>query len=283
MAGHNGYVVITATGKLLAKHVSLDEAMRDGLAEWGRLPEEERKPRFPAGLPKVANMSYPPAPPRNGLILKSYIRGLQRDSADGELIRTEKMTVAEGGYTYAAEPQLDHVWLTEKEWKSLLPAEPKVGATVDVSRDIVERLVTFHLIDKALGCAGFFWEKATGEIKLTVTEAGATGLKLALTGSAKIGKNSDYPIRLQGVVEYDARKERFTRFDMIALGRDNGDMRTEEQIRERFQYHYVCRPKFALVMAIAFEVVDGVKELDRVPPYAIMFESHRTYNRPYFK
>jgi hypothetical protein len=282
MAGHNGYLVVTATGKQLAKHVYLDEAIREGLAELARLPEAERKPRFPAGLPKIANMSYPPAPPKNGLILKSYIRGLQRDPADGELIRTDKMTVAEGDYTYAAEPQLDHVWFTQKEWKSLLP-EAKAGATRDVPSEIVDRFVTFHLIDKALGSAGFFWEKATGEMKLTVTKLGELGMNMSLTGSARIGKSTDYPIRFQGFVDYDAKKDRMVRFDMIALGKDHGEMRTAEQLRERFQYHYVYRPKFAVVMAIAFELVDGSKDLDRVPPYAVMFESHRTYNRPYFK
>src|SRR5262249_14845171 len=140
MAGHNGYLVVTAAGKQLSKHVYLDEAIRGALAEWARLPEEERKPKFPTGLPKVANMSSPPAPPKNGLILKSYIRALQRDPGDGQLIRTDKMTVADGSYNYAAEPQLDHVWLTEKEWRSLLP-ETKVGATREVPNDIVDRFV----------------------------------------------------------------------------------------------------------------------------------------------
>src|SRR5262249_53290075 len=215
-------------------------------------------------------------------ILKSYIRALQRDPAEGQLIRADKVTVAESSYVYAAEPQLDHAWLTEKEWKSLLP-EAKLGATRDVPDDIVDRFVTFHLLDKALGCAGFFWEKATGQMKLVVTDVGASGIRMNLTGSAKIGKNADYPIRIQGFVDYDAKKGQFVRFDMIAIGKDHGEMRTAEQLRERFQYHYTYRPNFALVMAIAFELVDGSKELDRVPPYAVMFESHRTHNRPYFK
>jgi hypothetical protein len=35
-------------------------------------------------------------------------------------------------------------------------------------------------------------------------------------------------------------------------------------------------------MAIAFELIEGSRPIDRVPPYAIMFDSERNYGRPYF-
>ena len=145
---------------------------------------------------------------------------------------------------------------------------------MDVPDAVVDRLVTFHLLDKMLGC-GFFWEKATGDIKLTVTDVADGRVKMSLRGSARLGKKTDYPVML-GNVEYDSAAEKFTRFDMIALGKDDGDFRTDEGKIARNNFWYrISRPGARWSMAIAFELVDGTRVVDRVPPYGIMFESHR--------
>ena len=282
MNGHNGYIVLTSTGKELAVETHLEDAVRKGLAAWATLPEEERKPRYPVGLPKVKGGSYPPAPPRNGLILRSQIRPLQRDEKTGELLPVTRMNVAAGEYGFDNEPQLDHVWLTEKEWKALIPAAATVGTTVDVPKPLVERIAKFHLLDKGLGCA-FFWERANGEMKLQVEEVTDTALRLRLNGLAWIGKSLDYPVRFQGFVGVDRAKGTIAHFDMLAIGKDDGDFRPPAERTQHFSFHYVLRPNCSVVMAIAFEKLDGNKPTERVPPYAIMCETDRTSNNPYFK
>ena len=107
MAGHNGYVVATADGKILAKTTHLSDALRDGLAAWNALPEAERKPRLPNGIKKVEGMSYPPSPPRNGLILKVHIRALQRDPAMAAVVAESRTPVVIMHNRDAADPALD--------------------------------------------------------------------------------------------------------------------------------------------------------------------------------
>lgn len=190
------------------------------------------------------------------------------------------MDVGEGGYGIPSEPQVEFVWITEKEWQAMVPADPQVGASIPVPQAVVDRLLTFHMMDKGLGCT-FFWEKTSGAMKLTVTRASEASIQMRLEGLGQIHSLGDYPIRFQGFVEFDTRKKLLSRFDMIALGKDGSDTRPPDQQKVRHQFSYVLQPNCAVVLAIAFERVDGDKELERVPPFAIMFESQRAYNRPY--
>ncbi|MFL5341059.1 MAG: hypothetical protein ACJ8F7_13005 [Gemmataceae bacterium] len=281
MNGHNGYIVLTATGKELAVETHLEDAVKKGLAAWAGLPKEERKPRFPSNLPKIKGGSYPPPPPKNGLILRSQIRALQRDLKSGELLPVSRLAAAAGEYSFDNEPQLDHVWLTEAEGKALLPPEPKVGVSVEVPKAVVERIGKFHLLDKGLGSA-FFWTKSTGEIKLTVEDMLPTTIRMRLSGLVWIGEKLDYPVRFQGCVGVDRAKSAISRFDVLAIGKDDGDFRPPDQRLQRFNFHYILRPNHAVVLAIAFEKLEGNKPTERVPPYAIMCETHRTSNNPYF-
>lgn len=282
MPGANRYMIMTATGKQLAEHMSLEEAVRQGGRAWDALPDEERRPRFPVGLPKVANMSSPPNPPKNGLILRSQSRGLQRHRTTGELVMIDRLVVGDGSYTFENEPQPDHVWLTEEEWKTLIPADPKVGQDVPLSKAIATRIAVFHLFDRGLGCMGFCWDKATGQMTATVSDVTDARISVRLTGLAKVGKAGDMPVRLQGIVEIDRARSEITRFDLLALGKTDGDARPEDLRVKRFEFSYQTRPNHGLVMAISFEKINGDKDIDRVPPLAVMVDSGKTYNKPYF-
>lgn len=279
--GVNQFRVVTAAGKILGQHERYpSEAIREGLAAWNALPEEERKPRAVSGVPRVAGYTKPPDPPRGGLILKSHVRALQRDP-DGELTWTGPVAVSSGTYELPPEPQLDHVWLTEAEWRSMVPVDPQVGDVLKVKPQIAQRIATFHLSDKALGCCAFLWEKAKGEIKLRVSNVSESTIEMDLTGMARIGNDGTFPVRLQGRLKVDRKKNQFTRFDMIALGRDDSDFRTDDEKIKPNTYWYRLSPKYKVVLAIAFELVDGTRAIDRVPPYAIMFDSERTYQKAY--
>ncbi len=193
------------------------------------------------------------------------------------------MTVANHAYSFAAEPQLDHVWITEPEWKAMIPAKAEIGFTFEMPKPVAERFAVFHMLDKGLGCNGHFWEKATARMSLKVIEATNERIKMALSGKGLIGKAGSEPVIFQGWIEVDRAKGEISRFDMVALGRDNVDLRTAENEKSVSNYWYRVGPKATVMMAIAFEKIAGDKPIDRVPPYAIMFNSAKAYNRPYFK
>src|SRR5262249_42438680 len=116
-----GIYCFTADGKLLAyKNAGQNpEVMRDtlrqGLRAWQKLPEEGRKP----GAVRVddagpVDKSYTRMPPPGGLIVNVSTRIL--DHEKGDLCRG---TCPVNGAEAAAR---DHLWITEAEWKALVPA-----------------------------------------------------------------------------------------------------------------------------------------------------------------
>src|SRR5262249_37071041 len=141
----------TADGKLLAyKNAGQNPAiMRDtlkqALAAFQRLPAQQRKP----GALTVDDVGqvdtrYERTPPKRGLILQVYTRILDPPSQDQYC----KGTCSVRGGDQAAR---DHVWLTEAEWKSLVPANPKPGESFALPDAIGERIARFHLIDNTRG------------------------------------------------------------------------------------------------------------------------------------
>ncbi len=276
-------MVVTGTGKVLAEHDRYPlQVMRDGLRAWDELPEAERRPRRVSGVPRVSAFPRPAEPPPGALILRSHIRALERHP-DGQLTWTGPISVAADDYNFAPEPQLDHVWITEAEWKSMIPGAPRVGNIVRVPPAISRRIATFHLIDKALGCGVFLWDQARADNNIKVVAVDDRWIHMEMTGQAWIGKKGDYPVRLNGRLTVDRRRGEFSRFDLIALGKDDGDFRTAEERSQRNSFWYRVGPQSKVVMAIAFEMIEGVRPIDRVPPYAIMFDSEKTYGRPYFE
>ncbi|MDH3583862.1 MAG: hypothetical protein OER86_06570, partial [Phycisphaerae bacterium] len=67
-----------------------------------------------------------------------------------------------------------------------------------------------------------------------------------------------YDARLQGRIEYDRSRKRFTRFDAVALGEHWGAGRYTGKARPGRQ-----------PLGIAFELLEGKSPADRVPPQAI--------------
>jgi hypothetical protein len=126
--------------------------------------------------------------------------------------------------------QNDFMWIPEAEWKALIPAELRKGASQPAPTSFVLRLFRFHL-DPARG----FTESAnftrspsnSGSITLTVQDVTTEKLVIAVEGKAELtqpgqGEPSIYRPALAGVLEFDRHKQRFTRFDLIALGTASG-------------------------------------------------------------
>jgi hypothetical protein len=234
-------------------------------------------------LPPLAGYSEPATPPEGGLILKSYTRGLLRDEK-GELKRPRRYLMAGGGYGWPAEPQCDHVWLTAAEWQALVPADPKEGDGHPVPQWFVDRIATFHLLDKALGTPGFFWSKTSGKMSLKVGRVNDLVIEMRLSGQVKVGeKDGGYPVKFDGFIRYNREKKAFTRFDMLALGAPGGEQRTakvrDSSLNISYEVPRGCQP----LLAVFFDLVSGEQTIDRVPPYPIMYGSERSYNRPYFQ
>jgi len=260
-----GIYCLTADGKLLAYRNAgqnpevMRDTLRQGLREWNKLPEDRRKP----GSVKVEDLpktdpAYSRKPPKDGLIVKVYTRILDREN--GEFCKGTCTT--QGGDRAAR----DHLWLTEAEWKSLIPAEPKEGSSFPLPAKIAERICRFHLIDNTRGEPPM-WRREdvrSKEFTLTVAEVTASQIQLRLEGSALLANQADaakadrgFDVRLLGRIEYDREKKGITRFDVAAVG-DHWGQGT---------YTRGARPG-RQPLGVAFELTDGKAGADLVPPQA---------------
>jgi hypothetical protein len=227
-----GIYCFTASGKLLGvKNAGqlvgvTRELLRDALTKWEALPEEERAP----GAVRVPAMKYPDAryvpaqPPAGTLILDVYTRVFDFD-AKGEPCKGQSGTA---GGDWAAR---DKMWVFEPEWKALVPANAKLGDEVPLPPALAFRLVAFHLHDNTTGQAPR-WEKSQirgRDLRLTVEEANESSVKLRLEGQVAMSTDTDLEkaergieLRLLGFLTFDRAKDTFSRFDILALGRNWG-------------------------------------------------------------
>jgi hypothetical protein len=232
---------------------------------------EERK-ALPAGIPHVPPEAARCTPPERGLVIATFVRNLKRDPA-GRLARItaedlkHKTAYPDWNPVYA-EPARYNLWLTESEWRSLLPPHPAKGAVFPVADAIRRRIFRFHLADGTYGLPGHWKKEHLRRESLTLTvEATAPVLRLRLDGDAAMatGDESDssshgFEAKLSGIVEYDPEKETVTRFDLVAAG----DCRGGDWEGGRFK-----RPGRA-PLGVAFRLTTGAGAVDRVPPLVHM-------------
>jgi hypothetical protein len=283
---------VTAAGKVLEanNHNGLGFNVKKALEKWQALPASERAP----GAIKVGELGSvdvqrtPPVPPQGGLILKLYYRAFMRD-ADGklryvtgkDLWHDEKGAKSEAnfdsqypGHITTPQAQPDHMWLTEAEWKSLLPASPRQGDKAPVPAAITDRVLRWHL--NPLSVYGETNSLArndvkAGELTLTVEAVSEDLVRLRLDGSARLGKEAPaavaagkcacidqwgYEPRLLGFLEYDPHKKIITRFDAVALGDHFGRLGIADSAAR-----IGLQP-----LGISFELVRGDAPADRIPP-----------------
>jgi hypothetical protein len=260
-----GIYCFTADGKLLAyKNAGQNpEVMRDtlrlGLREWKKLPEDRRKPGAikVEDLPKT-DAAYSRKPPTNGLIVKVFTRILDRK--DGEFCQGTCKTL--GG----DKASRDHLWLTEAEWKSLVPANPTKGDRAALPAKIAERICRFHLIDNTRGEPPM-WRREDirkQDLSLTIEEVTPTTVRLRLEGPVLLASQADaakadrgFDVQLLGHIEYDAAKKAIARFDVAAVGDHWGEGTYTRNARPGRQ-----------PLGVAFELADPKKAADLVPPQA---------------
>jgi hypothetical protein len=260
--GNSIGIMCTADGKWLG-----DQDIDKALAAWNNLPADERRP----GAVQIEDRGpFDPArgvePPPGALIIRGFIRELQRDKQGQLSAPRNRSELQAGGKTYEIleEPNRDFLWLTAVEWKSLVPKAPKVGDRVALPTSIRERIVRFHLVDSAKGLPGC-WQRdrvRAADITLAVTEVSADAVRLRLEGSAvmmdaadrsKAGVTAD--LRLLGYLDYDRKADAFSRFDILALGcfrvkRSDGE----------------GQKSAPTALGFAYELARGVTSTNVIPP-----------------
>jgi len=271
--------------------------LKAALEKWRALPDAERA----AGAVKVGAIGKVDqqrallAPPPGTLILKLYYRAFMYEGnklrylTDNDLWHDEKGEKTEATLvnrritTPQAHP--DHMWLSEAECKSLMPANPRAGDAFAMPAGVADRLVRRHLNPRSV-YDGHSDGLDSGSVRaaqlsLTVESAAADRVCLRLDGYAKLGKEPTpelltgkiasmtrwgYEPKLLGFLEYDPKKQIFTRFDVVALGDQFGRVGlTIGAARPG------CQP-----LGVSFELVKGDRPADRVPP------GSASTARPYF-
>jgi hypothetical protein len=255
------------------------------LEAFRKLPESERRP----GAVKVAELRpferVIPSPPPGGLVLRAHARFLSRtDKGELRYAKGEEFPLLAGSpqrlraWRLFLEPNTEYVWLTEAEWKSLVPAGLVKGAKAAVSPAIAERLARFHLLPRrSMTSEGAGLPKAavrSAWLTAVVEDVTARRARLRLDGHVHTGSAYDeakattpngplafgYATPLHGVLEYDREKKRIVRFDVVAPGEvwgrwggaNNKSLPVERPGKTPFGF--------------AFELANGGSPTERLPP-----------------
>ena len=277
-----GYMdVVSASGKHLGHFPS-----QKILDTFRKLPEEDRRPNGGKIPDLKPGESTVPAPPRNGLILRVHTRALARDEKGGyRAVTVEDYPLVKGNIKRFESlrrignfgPNVDCMWLTEAEWRALLPARPVKGERLDVAPAVTERLARFHLVPQKMVGGGGVWGKGAvkkARLTLIVEEVTNGQVRLRAEGFAHLGSSYDakkattpngplsrgYEAALHGFLEYDRKKAAFARFDLIALGDvwgRWGDANGKSMAVERPGRNPVL---------VAVELATGDSPTNRIPP-----------------
>ena len=274
-AGGNHMAVASASGKVLGHGDALrmrEKELSKALEEFKALPEEERKPKIEV----PANVAPPkrelPSPPANGLILKGYCTYLKADEK-GKIDRSKEWYYRENPDRWPAETQSDMLWLTEAEWKSLVPADPKKGDRADVAERIRKRLFCTIGIDYMEGSVNALLPRETA-LTLTVENVTPEAIALRLDGAAKLGREFDEKlhkekssrgsdVRLLGYVTVDRAKNAIKRFDVVGLGLAWGN-------KMDYVHREIRLDTVPWTYGIAVELVESRRPIDLVPPYNML-------------
>lgn len=261
-----GIYALTAAGKLLAYRNAgqnpdvMREVITDAHRTWKSLPESERKPgTVQIGDHGPVDARFTRMPPENGLIVRVSARLLDRG--------------ADGGFKDAAcetgrgdEASRDHLWITEAEWKSLVPASPRAGGKVPVPVGLAARIARFHLVDHTRGEPNFWSaeEVRLNQLSLIMEGVGPTRITFRVEGAVLLTTDADFAkaqrgfdARVSGWLEFDRERKAFTRFDLVAVGDHWG----------RGTYTGPARPG-RTPLGLAFELTEGKSPAERVAPQA---------------
>ncbi len=256
-----GLYCFTAEGKLLSFRNTTSVAhvkrfLEKGLAAWRALDPAERRPRELASGRAAEDSRFARSVPDGALVVRVHARELDREP-DGTVCKAARRR----GYRNLG--SVDHLWVRSDEWTRLVPAkEVEVGATYAVDGEVAHRIARFHLVDNTRGEPPFWRKDEVRRVAMTLTVRGVDGdrVRLELAGDAHLETRKGdrgFVARLRGALEYDRAKNKWTRFDAVAIGEHWG----------RGRHTRNARPGKS-PLGIAFVLADGSTAADRVPPQA---------------
>jgi hypothetical protein len=305
LTGSSGGVsFLTASGKRLGKnhlHGVKAAVIQEALDAWSKLPDDERRPgAVTVGDKGPIDIKHATVePPPGTLIIKVFGRYLAPDSKNDLRSTTllkdfpgieEPATRFPGHFEYNSEANPDFLWLTEAEWRTLVPANPRKGDQFPLPDAILKRMCWHHLLPNSMtGRTGDTWGSVgprgqhgirAKEANLTVEEVSADHLRLSLRGFVHLGNAFDpkatppksskecldvlgYEARMRGDLVFDVAKKAFTRFDLVVLG---------DMYGEAIEKTWFFRPGRNPV-GFAFELSSGTSPADRSPPRGNMTQA----------
>lgn len=238
------------------------------LAAYRALPEGARKPQLPD--PKLATPAKRPVPkaPAIGLVVRGYCTYF-KTGEDGQPQRAKRLYYQQNPDAWAAETQSDMLWLTEAEWRSLIPENSSAGTQVAVPQEIQRRFFSTIGIDYMEGSVNALPLRES-TMTITVKKNG----QLRIDGFGKMGKahgsgsKSDprtrgCELRVIGRISYDSTKKKITAFDLAGVGEAWGN-KMEYTRRE------IGIPGLRWKYGIACELVTGSAPDDLIPPYNML-------------
>ncbi len=217
-----GQYAVTPSGELLASAASADprevaQMLKDGLTRWEHLPRKQRLLENPPSREAAKKWQrWESLYPADGLVLRLTVRDLPRpgDAKDSG-----------APSNFAKRWNQDFVWFRKAEARSLLPARLAKGESCDVPRPLVERLVRLHLLDhvRALNYAWFKpAEVEVAQLTATIVDVGGDGISARFDGTTRAAtpapESRGYESKLRGRATWDPRKEKFTVFELVAVG-----------------------------------------------------------------
>jgi hypothetical protein len=282
-AGGNHLVVVSAAGQTLSKgDIRLRRKDLEGtLKEFAALSKEQRTPAIPDPATAQAPKRPVPTPPVNGLILRGYCTYLRHDEKK-PIVRSTEFYYRQNPDRWKVETQSDMLWLTESEWKSLIPADPKPGDSIEAAQPIQKRFYSTLGIDFMEGSVNALPARKS-TLSLTVVKVDEQALVLRLDGYGHMGKEFDEQLRAKpnsrgcelrilGTVHYDRKKQAITRLDVVGVGQAWGN-------KMDYIHREVRLDQYPWMYGIAWELVPGDTPQDRIPPYNML---HYNPTGPYF-
>jgi hypothetical protein len=225
-----GRYVFTAAGKFLGFNNNRSPErilamLRQSLAAYDKLPEQDRKPEGQIGEVKP-EARFDRTPPKNGAIVKVFTRVLEKD-AEGGLRTCAAPASGEGNFQQRGfGAAIDHLWLREEDLKNLLPAkEAKPGSPIPFPSVLSLRLARFHLCDNSRGEPPH-WTRSEikkAEFFLTPESAGRAKVTGSVHLETKDGKRG-FTGTMDGWLEY--KNGKLTEWKSVVTGEHWGEANT---------------------------------------------------------
>ena len=221
-----GFYCIAPSGKLLASINTTQPGkvaamLRDALARWQEIPASERVLSQDQVDKLRQSERSEDSFPEDGLVLAEYVRDLDRRDQPDDWRRLSW--------------NQDQVWFSKSEARSMVPESAEIGATRAVPEALIKRLAALHLVDTARGQAPPFPDEAVRQavMRSEVTRIEGDLIRMNLQGRSMVVQRGRWATegygdlvdavrgvqtQLSGRATWDQSKERFTAFDLVAVG-----------------------------------------------------------------